>query len=151
MQSPQQKRQKLDGTIDGIPASPSPPSHQQFMDPLECARKVAAINAMQFQLMPQCFNCFWPPSYSFTNPWTGQNLLHPNYMTSMASWLPPMPCLYPLGGTCEGIPVNKATPMSIGEASKDKVSELRNLLNMCFLGGLWDEFDLGIEFCDDFR
>lgn len=128
MQTPKIKKQKIAGTYDGLPiGTPCNSMTTSFLaaDPFECARKVAAINAMQYQMMPQAINCFWPQQQcSVNNPWIGTNtppmltgkllsLQSPHlinrsvYWIGIAPWVPPLPSPFLMGITCDGIPVKK--------------------------------------------
>eukprot|EP00210_Caulerpa_lentillifera_P003701 g3534.t1 len=140
--NPVQKNQNFSGTYEGHPIIGAPAfangPHTSIIDPLECARKVAAINALQLQMMPQTINCFWPQSnYSFgTPPWIEQNLnatTHPPPMQTrsdqscftggIAPWLPPVPSPFLMGITCDGIPVRKNMRNSVLSAAGGEISD----------------------------
>ena len=61
---PPQSKQRLP-----VPQQSAVPYPVARMDPMECARNLAAINALQFQMMPAAnVNTFWPQQTPFLAP-----------------------------------------------------------------------------------
>jgi len=91
------------------------------MDPMECARNLAAINALQFQMMPAAHvNTFWPQQTPLLSPGGP-------FLAGFAPWIPPLPSPFLMGITCDGIPVKKTKKTKrAGNACKQQKNVEKN-------------------------
>lgn len=113
--------QTLFHTFGGHPITGTPAAALPHQDPFECARKVAAIHALQFQMLPQsAINAYWQqPCTSWTEQGSSSSRNNPNPIqscfTGITPWLPPFPGPFPMGITCDGIPMRKKAKRSGAE------------------------------------